>query len=259
MSGTDFYQSAIHCVMVNNAKKPFDDPRVRRAFHLVFHRPVLIEAVKDIAPMLIGGFIYPFSEFATPPTKLSERLGYQADPTTAIKEARQLMAAAGYANGLKGVDWLVRDGALTKLWAVAIQAMLKEALNVETTLRIVQVTNWFDDAQAGRFDLASSPVVSTLMDPSDYFRSWYGKDGPQNYSKWSNTAFQELVDQIDRELDETKRKPWWHRPKRSWNGTHRCSRYPGRRSTMPGTTTSRGITPTTTLACSTWCASIPSG
>jgi peptide/nickel transport system substrate-binding protein len=206
MSGTDFYQSAIHAVTVNTTKKPFDDPRVRRAFHLVCNRPVLIEAVKDIAPMLVGGFIYPFSEFATPPAKLSERLGYQADPTAAIKEARQLMAAAGYANGLKGVDWLVRDGALTKLWAVAIQAMLKEALHVEATLRIVQVTNWFDDAQAGRFDLASSPVVSTLIDPSDYFRSWYGKDGPQNYSKWSNKEFQELVDQIDRELDETKRK-----------------------------------------------------
>ena len=80
MSGTDFYQSAIHAVTVNNAKKPFDDPRVRRAFHLVCNRPVLIEAVKDIAPMLIGGFIYPFSEFATPPAKLSERLGYQARP-----------------------------------------------------------------------------------------------------------------------------------------------------------------------------------
>ncbi len=52
MSGTDFYQSAIHAVTVNNTKKPFDDPRVRRAFHLVCNRPVLVEAVKDIAPML---------------------------------------------------------------------------------------------------------------------------------------------------------------------------------------------------------------
>ena len=26
MSGTNFYQSVINCVMVNNAKKPFDDP-----------------------------------------------------------------------------------------------------------------------------------------------------------------------------------------------------------------------------------------
>src|SRR5205085_1476371 len=75
--------------------------------------------------MLAGGFIYPFSEFATPAAKLSERLGYQADPTAAIKEARQLMTAAGHANGFKGVDWLVRDGATTKLWAMAIQAMLR--------------------------------------------------------------------------------------------------------------------------------------
>jgi ABC-type transport system substrate-binding protein len=206
MSGTDFYQSAIHAVMINTMKKPFDDPRVRRAFHLVCQRPVLVEAVKDVAPMLFGGFIYPFSEFATPPAKLSERLGYQTDPTAAIKEARQLMAAAGQANGLKGVDFMVRDGHPNKIWSAALQAMLKDALHVETTLRTVQTSNWFEDAQNGNFDLTIGVIVSTLLDPADYFHSWYGKDGPQNYSRWSNSAFQELVAQIDRELDETKRK-----------------------------------------------------
>jgi peptide/nickel transport system substrate-binding protein len=206
MSGADFYQSAIHAVAVNNTKKPFDDPRVRRALHRVFNRPVLVEAVQEIAPMLLGGFIYPFSEFATPTAQLAERLGYQADPTAAIREARQLLAAAGYANGLKGVDFLVREGHTNKVWAVAIQAMLKDALNVETTLRTVQVSTWFDDAQKGNFDLTISVIVSTLMDPSDYFHAWYGKDGPQNYAKWSNKEFQDLVDQIDRELDEATRK-----------------------------------------------------
>jgi ABC-type transport system substrate-binding protein len=206
MSGTNFYQSAIHAVGINNTKQPFDDPRVRRAFHLVCNRPVLVEAVQEIAPMLVGGFIYPFSEFATPAAQLTERLGYQADPTVAIKEARQLLAAAGYAKGIKGVDFLVREGHPNKVWALAIQAMLKEALNVETTLRTVQVSTWFDDAQKGNFDLTISVIVSTLMDPSDYFHAWYGKGGPQNYSKWSNKAFHDLVDQIDREVDETKRK-----------------------------------------------------
>ena len=40
----------------------------------------------------------------------------------------------------------------------------------------------------------------------DMLDAWYGKDGPQNYGKWSNNAFQDLVSQIDRELDTTKRK-----------------------------------------------------
>jgi peptide/nickel transport system substrate-binding protein len=206
MAATDFYQSVIQAVWVNTEKPPFHDPRVRRAMHLVFDRHVLVDVVKDVAPMMVGGFIYPFSEWATPPEELFRRLGYQKDPTAAVQEARRLMKEAGYPNGLKNLDFLVREAATFKLWAVAIQAMLKEALNIDTKLRTVQISAWFDEAQAGNFDLAISAIVSTLMDPSDYFNAWYAKDGPQNYSKWSNDEFQALVKQIDRETDTAKRK-----------------------------------------------------
>jgi peptide/nickel transport system substrate-binding protein len=210
MSSTDFYQSVIHAVWVNNTKKPFGDPRVRRAMHLVFDRPVLVDVVKDIAPMLVGGFIYPFSEFATPPEELSRRLGYQRDPKAAVQEARRLMAEAGYAKGLKGLDFMVRELAHHKMWSLAIQAMLKETLDIEMTLRTVQTSVWFDEAQAGNFDLTISAIVSTLIDPSDYFNAWYGKDGPQNYSQWSNPTFQSLVGQIDGEIDDSQRKALIH-------------------------------------------------
>jgi peptide/nickel transport system substrate-binding protein len=206
MTATDFYQSVIQAVWVNNEKKPFNDPRVRRAMHLVFDKPVLVDVVKDVAPMLVGGFIYPFSEWATPAEEMSKRLGYQKDPKASIQEARRLLAEAGYPKGIKNVDFLVREIATFKLWAVAIQAMLSEALNIETKLRTVQASVWFDEAQAGNFDIAVSAIVSTLMDPSDYFNAWYGKNGPQNYSRWSNDDFQALVQQIDRELDHAKRK-----------------------------------------------------
>ena len=210
MSSTDFYQSVIHAVWVNNTKKPFGDPRVRRAMHLVFDRPVLVDVVKDIAPMLVGGFIYPFSEFATPPEELSRRPGYQRDPKAAVQEARRLMAEAGYPKGLKGLDFMVRELAHHKMWSLAIQAMLKETLDIEMTLRTVQTSVWFDEAQAGNFDLTISAIVSTLIDPSDYFNAWYGKDGPQNYSKWSNPTFQTLVAQIDGEIDDSQRKALIH-------------------------------------------------
>jgi ABC-type oligopeptide transport system substrate-binding subunit len=167
---------------------------------------VLVDVVKDVAPMLVGGFIYPFSEWATPTEELSKRLGYQREPKAAVQEARKLLAEAGYPNGIKNLDFLVREAATFKLWAVAIQAMLKETLNVETKLRTVQISAWFDEAQAGNFDLAISAIVSTLMDPSDYFNAWYFTNGPQNYSRWSNQEFDALVKQIDRETDEARRK-----------------------------------------------------
>jgi peptide/nickel transport system substrate-binding protein len=66
MSTATYYQSVIHATWVNINRKPLDDPRVRRAMHLVLDRPALVEVVKDVAPLMVGGFLYPFSEFATP-------------------------------------------------------------------------------------------------------------------------------------------------------------------------------------------------
>jgi peptide/nickel transport system substrate-binding protein len=206
MSTATYYQSVIQATWVNNKKKPLDDPRVRRAMHLVLDKPVLVDVVKDVAPMMVGGFIYPFSEFATPKDELNKRLGYQADPAAAIKEARALMAAAGHGNGIKGLDYMVREIASFKLWSQAVQAMLREALNIECNLRTVVDSVWFDDAKNGNFDLAIGAIVSTLLDPSDYFNAWYGKDGPQNYSFWDNKEFQALTPQIDREVDAEKRQ-----------------------------------------------------
>ncbi|HEY3065527.1 MAG TPA: ABC transporter substrate-binding protein [Methylomirabilota bacterium] len=201
-----FNQSVIQAFWTNMNKKPLADPRVRRAIHLAMDRPTLVEVVKDTAPMQVGGFVYPFHDFSTPRAELEKRLGYQRDVKPAVQEAKRLMKEAGYANGIRNLDFVVRDIATFKLWAVAIQAMLKEHLNIDTNLRVVQTSVWFDEAQAGNFDLAISAIVSTLMDPSDYFSAWYGKDGPQNYSRWTNPGFHDLANQIERELDDTKRK-----------------------------------------------------
>jgi peptide/nickel transport system substrate-binding protein len=207
VTAANFNQSVIQAFWTNMEKnKALADKRVRRAIHLAMDRPTLIEVVKDAAPMQVGGFVYPFHEMSTPRAELEKKLGYQKDVKPAVQEARKLMQAAGYGQGLKNLDFCVRDIPTFKLWAVAIQAMLKEHLNIECNLRVVQTSVWFDEAQAGNFDLAISAIVSTLMDPSDIFSAWYGKGGPQNYSRWTNPAFHDLAAQVDRELDDNRRK-----------------------------------------------------
>jgi peptide/nickel transport system substrate-binding protein len=202
----DFYQNVMHALWVNIAKKPFDDPRVRRAMHLALDRHALVDVVKDVTPTLVGGFTYPFSEFAASTEEQGKVLGYQRDTTAAIKEARRLLAEAGYETGIKGLDFMVRELSHHKLWSVALQARLKETLNIETNLRTVQTSVWSDEAQAGNFDVTMSTTTSTLLDPSDYFNSWYRTNGLQNYSKWHNEPFDKLVHQIEQELDTAKRK-----------------------------------------------------
>ena len=201
MSTARFYQSVIHATWINNKRKPLDDPRVRRALHLIFEKQLLVDVVKDVSPLMMGGFIYPFSEFATPKDQLVKRLGYQDDAAAAIKEAKALLAAAG---GMRPLDLMVRDLNHHKLFGQAIQAMLKE-VGIQCNIRTVVESSWFGDAASGNYDLAMGAIVSSLLDPSDYFNAWYRTDGPQNYSFWHNEGFDKLVDQIDIEIDAGKR------------------------------------------------------
>ena len=83
--------------------------------------------------------------------------------------------------------------------------MLRETLNIETNLRVAPESTWFDDAKSGNFDILIGVIVSSLLDPSDYFRAWYSADGPQNHAFWSNPKFEETLLKIDREVDATKR------------------------------------------------------
>ncbi len=206
MTAVDYYQSVIQATWMNAKKGPLADPRVRKAFHLVLNRPVLVDVVKDVAPMMVGGFIYPFSANATPIAELKKRLGYMDNTDAAIVEAKKLMKEAGYANGINGLDFLVREVASFKLWSQAIQAMLDQALNVKCNLRTVVESVWFDDVRSGNYDMAIGAIVSTLIDPSDYFGAWYSKGGPQNYSNWENEEFQNLLKVIDSEVDPVKRQ-----------------------------------------------------
>jgi ABC-type transport system substrate-binding protein len=205
MSTARFYQSVIHATWINAKRQPFDDPHARRAMHLLFEKQVLVDVVKDVAPLMMGGFIYPFSEFATPKDQLAKRIGYQDDPDAAIKEAKALLAAAGQASGTRTLDFMVRDLNHHKLFGAAIQEMLR-TVNIQTNIRTVVESVWFGDAAAGNYDLCVGAIVSSLLDPSDYFNAWYRTDGPQNYSFWHNEEFDKLLDQIDSEVNAGRRQ-----------------------------------------------------
>ncbi len=169
-------------------------------------RHVLVDVVKDTAPMQVGGFVYPFHEGPLPKAEMEKRLGYQKDPKAAIQEAKKLMAAAGYARGSRtSTSWCGRPRELQ-----AVGGGHPGHAEGEPQRR---------DEPPGRADLA---VVRggrrRQLRPRDQrdrllahgsvglLHAWYGKGGPQNYSGWTNEEFHTLAHQIEREVDENKRK-----------------------------------------------------
>ena len=92
-----------------------------------------------------------------------------------------------------------------KLWAQAVQVMLEQTLNIQMQPAQSVEFDLVRRRQDGNFDLAIGVIVSSLLDPSDYFRAWYSADGPQNHAFWNNPKFDEALLQIDREVDAAKR------------------------------------------------------
>ena len=206
MSGTDFYQSVIQATWMNNKKKPMDDPRVRRAFHLVLDKPVLVDVVKDIAPMMVGGFIYPFSELRHAIARAQQAAGLPGRPDRLDQGSQGADEGGGLREGHPGPRL---PGARGRRASSCGRRPSRPCCSRRSTCRPTSAPPWnrcgSTTCDTGKFDLAIGAIVSTLLDPSDYFNAWYKKGGPQNYSQWDNPKFNALLPQIDSEVDPKKR------------------------------------------------------
>src|SRR5712692_2927434 len=89
-------------VVINTEKKPFDDPRVRRALTMAIDRQEASKALSQISLMKYVGGLFrpgPDSQFATPEAELTKLAGFGKNIEAARKEARRLLKEAGVAEG----------------------------------------------------------------------------------------------------------------------------------------------------------------
>ncbi len=203
LSTTPFNQSVIQGCWVNSKKKPFDDRAC--GARCIWRSTAGAGRCRQGTWRRCRSAASSIRSRNSRRRRTSSKKGWAIRDDTRLDQGSQaLLTAAGHPNGIKGLDFLVRDVATFKLWAQAIQAMLAQ-IDIECKLRTVVESVWFDDTASGHFDLAVGAIVSTLLDPSDYFNAWYRTGGPQNYGFWNNEKFNGLVDQIDRETDPAKR------------------------------------------------------
>ena len=194
-------------VIINTRQKPFDDPRVRRAVHLALNRPGLIEAFKTQEQIDLSRWVPHGGEFATPRATIATLPGFRADKTQDVADARKLLADAGYANGVPGVELLSASvPPHAEIMAPAIQDQLKNALGMEVNIRVAERSLLVEDEKAGRFTLVLDTPGSPISDFSPMANTYFKTGGSQNYGGYSNAKFDALLKQSDRELDVTKRR-----------------------------------------------------
>ncbi len=196
-------------VTFNTQKPPFNDARVRRAVHLAVSRQGLAKVWELSTSVNVGTrWCHPGSVLASPKEEVLKLPGWRAEKEADIAEAKRLMAEAGYGDGFKGLVFLQRGltGPGIEIYSPAFLDQIKRHLKLEGVIKPVETSVYWDVVRAGDYHMTHGAPAGAINDPSDYWAQWFKTDGPQNYAKWSNGKFDELLGKVDRELDTDKRR-----------------------------------------------------
>jgi peptide/nickel transport system substrate-binding protein len=188
-------------VFINNREAPFNDPRVRKAIHLAVSKQNLAAAFGTQELINITRWVPQGDPYATTPEELATMPGYRAEKDEDVATAQQLLADAGYGDGLSGIQLLAAAGPQGELLAPAFQDMLKRQLNIETDIRIVERALLGSEQQSGNYQLMVHTRGHSVSDISPRGNLWWATGGSQNFGGYSNPDFDTLLSSIDVELD----------------------------------------------------------
>ncbi|MFN8526192.1 MAG: ABC transporter substrate-binding protein [Chloroflexota bacterium] len=197
-----------HTVMLNNKKKPLDDPRVRRAIHLAVKRQDMFKALSTQEPVFLSRWMPYASSFSTPKDQLEKMPGYREQKDEDIATAKKLMADAGYANGFDGIDIVTPSVAQwSEINTPAFQDQLLRTLNIKSTIRVVERGLLSEEYKNRNWHmLLEGAFQSNYIDPTVLWTSHLKTGSSFNWSQYSNPKLDAVIDQLNTEPDETKRK-----------------------------------------------------
>jgi peptide/nickel transport system substrate-binding protein len=188
----------------NHKKKPFDDPRVRRALTLAIDRWHGAPQLAKIANVhTVGGIVFPGSPLAADKEELHDLAGFWPDIDKSRAEAKRLLQEAG-AEGLsfellnRNVDQPYKYNGT---WV--IDEWSKIGLHV--TQRVLPTGPWFEAMRQGNFDLVLAgncqSVVNPLLDVQRYL-----PDYAANYGQFDDQPESALYDEMLHETDFPKQR-----------------------------------------------------
>lgn len=130
------------------------------------------------------------------------------------EQARQLLAQAGYADGVT-IELVCQTADPVPALALAWQAQMKE-IGVTVDIQEVPPEEYYADTGQDTWHQADFSFVDwgTCAQPVLYFQLAMTSTGAWNYSRWSNQEFDDVANQIPQTLDETQRAALYERAQR---------------------------------------------
>ncbi len=181
---------------VNVTRKPFNDPRVRRALALAVDRQLLVDKVTKGGQLPGTGFV-PAGVPGYPPSDIAR---------TDLAEAKRLLAEAGYPNG-KGfpkTEILINTLETHRQIAEALQAMWQKNLNVKIGIYNQEWKVYLDNVKKLNYDVARAGWIGDYVDPMGFLSIMTTGNG-NNDTGWGDPRYDALIQQAQRAPNEEVR------------------------------------------------------
>jgi oligopeptide transport system substrate-binding protein len=191
-------------IVANTRRKPFDDPRIRRALSLALNREIYATKVYRDGRIPAYSFVPPGIDNYE--TNIKPRLDFADWPMPKrIAEAKRLLAEAGYGpdNPLK-FDFNAMTGYDARRASAAITTMWRE-IGINTKPLTNEPKTHYNIIQAFDFDVAWAAWVGDYNDPQTFLYLMEGNAGAFNYAGYKNKDYDALMDQAKQTLDLKKR------------------------------------------------------
>jgi oligopeptide transport system substrate-binding protein len=185
-------------IRFNAKRKPYDDPRVRKALTLVLDRDRIVNAVTRLGEV---------PAFTITPPGTGDNYQPPAGLHPDITEAKRLLAAAGFPDG-RGFPVLSflypskfpSDRGI----AVELQSMWQRHLGITVALTSEEYKTYLDSQKKVDYDVCRSSWVGDYNDPNTFLDMFLTTSG-NNRTGWSSAAYDALIALAAAEADATKR------------------------------------------------------
>lgn len=195
----DAYQNnpvmIVYYYVFNTQRKPFNDPRVRKALSMAISRKDVVEKITRKGDIPTTSMVPPMGSY-----KPAE--GNAED----IEAAKKLLAEAGYPDG-KGLDTitiLYNTDDNHKKVAEYVQQAWENNLGVKVELENQEWKTYLKTREKGEFDVARAGWAGDYLDPNTFLELFIASSS-MNGGKYNNPEFDRLIKAATKILDTKKR------------------------------------------------------
>lgn len=192
----------IYYYPINSSVEPFTDVRIRKALSMAINREAIVDKVLKTGELAAYSFVPPGVAYYDQPSEVEWKDVSFAERQ---KMAKELLAEAGYGPD-KPLEFTLRYNTSEnhKRIAVAVVSMWK-GIGVKAELFNSEVKVHYADLKQGDFQVARAGWIADYNDAQNFLYLLETRTGANNYGRYSNPEFDNLMLEAEVTSDLNKR------------------------------------------------------